>query len=605
MASLPTVEDSKDIDEKSMLKSITESALFYLQRSLAIMIKSAISRLCGTKATLQRLHEINSKLQCLPESSAKKSELTVELNKLVSTSCKFWNDDCSVDEDWVWNCRKVLPRKTNDPQEEWKDLSEDMKSWKLDTCLKFINRAGFKITDHKTVKLVNCLEHDGVHLFSSEHMCFKTDSNTKYKFVEFADKTRKVRNYYAHPPPYKDMIEKYLEYFIVTKEFATMILDWVEHEDGDLQYVSICQENIKEIEQKSRCYLEKHTAKWDAVLLGLRNLDFNNFSYTLVSTPCSSRTGVAVSVEELGQLSNIPWDTVVDFDVYSREDGLWYSLCAQKGDQYRLKTPCQFTNKVVVPFSYTDIDGAERRELCRNGRIPWIFPHGEVHNKTNEACPLNDYTRYYTQIQKPLIAAMRKVTAYIAQNKSEGVVSVILCYGSYACASERLPYENFFSDLKYLCGELKYSDGHVIILSDNLHLEEILKPFPVFIFPLDTFCKMIQDKLHVEQGNLLPVRMPSLINEERILRPITFDEEDFELIHEHIAEHEIVKLLEQEKTHLRQQSNLKTVSDNILRSDVKYKLRENFYKGNRVTWISLNADHTITRREEDKIIIRM
>ena len=193
MASLPTVEDSKDIDEKSMLKSITESALFYLQRSLAIMIKSAISRLCGTKATLQRLHEINSKLQCLPESSAKKSELTVELNKLVSTSCKFWNDDCSVDEDWVWSCRKVLPRKTNDPQQGWKDLSEDMKSWKLDICLKLINHAGFKIIDHTTVKLVNHLEHDKVHLFSSKHMCFKTDSYKKYKFVEFADKTTKIR----------------------------------------------------------------------------------------------------------------------------------------------------------------------------------------------------------------------------------------------------------------------------------------------------------------------------------------------------------------------------------------------------------------------------
>lgn len=340
--------------------------------------------------------------------------------------------------------------------------------------------------------------------------------------------------------------------------------------------------------------------EWEKVSDGLKNLNFNDFGYILVSTPCNNRMGVAVSKEDLAQLSNIPWDTIVDFDVTSREDGLWHSLCELKGVHYRLKAPY---HNIVVPFSYADVDGAERRELCRDGRIPWIFPHGEVHNKTNEACHFENYDLYYTQIQKPLITAMRKITTYIVQNKSQGVVSVILCYGHYACESEKLPYKNYFSDLKYLCGELKHSGSHVIVLSDNLYLADILEPFPVFIFPLDAFCKVIRDKLHVGQDNLLLTNMPSLIVKTRMLRPISFDEEDFELIHEHIAEHEILKLLAQEKIHLRQQN--KTVSDDILKIDIKYKLRENFYKGDRVTWISLNADHTITRREEEKIIINI
>ena len=37
------------------------------------------------------------------------------------------------------------------------------------------------------------------------------------------------------------------------------------------------------------------------------------------------------------------------------------------------------------------------------------------------------------------------------------------------------PYQShFFSDLKYLCGELKLSGSHVIVLSDNSYLENIL-----------------------------------------------------------------------------------------------------------------------------------
>ena len=113
--SSPTVEDRKDIDEKIVLKSMLESAILYLQRSLSILIKSVISRLCGTKATLQKLHEITSKLQNLPDGSSEKSQLEVRLHELVNTSCKFWSNDCSEAEDWVWQCRKILPHKTNDP----------------------------------------------------------------------------------------------------------------------------------------------------------------------------------------------------------------------------------------------------------------------------------------------------------------------------------------------------------------------------------------------------------------------------------------------------------------------------------------------------------
>ena len=591
-----SVENDKDLDEKHILKGLIESALGYLQRSLVIMIKFVMSRLFGTKEVLQELHEINSRLKNLPDNSAEKSGLKANLSKRVNSSCRFWQSDCVetgglgpeewVWHDWVWHSRQRLPRK-KDPQEEWKDLSEDLKSWKLDICLKLIKHATYNKED----------------LFTSKYMRFK-NTKEEYNAKALTDNTTEVRNIYAHPPPYNILKRRYAQDFLVVEEFATELLRWCKNENGNSEDISKCLENLQLIQKKRKEYLNRHTVDWEKISDGLKNLNFNDFGYILVSTPCNSKIGAAVSKEDLGQLSNIPWDTIVDFDAISREDGLWNSLCEQKGGQYRLKASSQLLAKnIVVPFSYVDIDGAERGELCRDGRIPWIFPHGEVHNKTNEACHFENYDRYYTQIQKPLVTAMRKITTHIVQNKYQGAVSVVFCYGHYAYESQKLPYKNYFSDLKYLCGELKLSGSHVIVLSDNLHLEDILKPFPVFIFPLDSFCKMIQDKLHMEQGNSLAVKMPSLIGEKRILRSITFDEEDFELIHEYIAEGEMLKLLAQEKIHFRQKNEV--VSDNIIKSDIKYKLRENLYKGGQVTWISLNADHTITRREEDKIIINI
>lgn len=594
--SSPTVEDRKDIDEKIVLKSMIESAMLYLQRSLGIMIESIISRLCGTKATLQRLHELNSKLQCLPEGSSEKSELKVKFNELLSTSCRFWSSDCSENEDWVWHCRKILPRKSNnDPQQEWKDLSEDLKSWKLDTCLKLINRAGFKITEHAKCKLVCRLEHDKAHLFSSKHICFKTSSYEEYKFVELAEKATQVRNYYAHLSTFTDIIEKYPQHFMIIEEFATVILNWVEKEDGDSRHVLICQENVQWIKQKQRCYLLKHTTKWDTVLDGLKNLNFNDFGYILVSTPCSSRAGVAVSKEELAQLSNIPWAAIVDFDIASRQDGLLNSLCEVEGGQYRLEA-CQSASKnTVVPFTYSDINEAERGELCRDGHIPWIFPHGELQNLSNEACPLKNHQQYCLVVRKPLSVSMRKIISHITQNSLQGTVSVVLCYGDYGCKSESLPYDNFLNDLRHLCNNLSDEGGHVVILSDSVFLKEYLNPLPVFIFPLVLFCKTIKSRLTFGQDKIPSFNMPSSTGPRRI----TFDEEDFELVHEHIAKHELYKLRVQKIIELQQQS--KNVSETMVTISTQHELRENFYKGQTVTWISLEADHAIIRREENEI----
>ena len=105
---------------------------------------------------------------------------------------------------------------------------------------------------------------------------------------------------------------------------------------------------------------------------------------------------------------------------------------------------------------------------------------------------------------------------------------------------------------------------------------------------------MVQNKLSFGQSDLPSINMPSFVG----LRPIIFDEEDFDLVHEYIAEHEFHEYRVHKKIELQ---GKKSISDSMLRGSIYHKLRERFYKGQRVTWISLNADHAITRREESEI----
>ena len=581
-----TVEDSEDVDEKHVLKSMIETALGYLQRSLSIMIKSVMSKLYGTKETLQKLHKINLELQSLPHNSKEKSGMTAIFDELVKNSCKFWTSDCMeagnleperwVWHDWVWHSKRMLPRSDKG---EW-DVSEDLTSWKLDACLKLITRARVAGTD------------EVMHIFASEYVCIKTNDCKQYNFVELAEKSTDIRNFYAHPPSYKEIIKQFDKQkpFDIIEQFALTLLQWVKNENGNSQDIECSQVDVWNIQSKREAYFNVNTAKWEEVSNGLKHLNFNDFRYILVSTPCTSKAGVTVSKEELTKLSNIPWSAIVDFDVASREDGLLKSMCEPEEDHDRLKASCQSSKKVsVVPFSYVDIVDAGKTDLCRDSHIPWIFPHGECRNETDKACPLEDYDQYYLKVQTPLVVALRKIASHIKSN-SQGAVSVILCYGDYAYENKS-PYKNFLSDLKCLCSDLKITGGYVIVLSDNHFLVKYLHPFPVLVFPLDILCEMVQNKLSFGQGDLPPINMPSFVG----LRPIIFDEEDFDLVHEFIAEHELHEYQVQKKI------ELKSISDSTLRSSIYHELRERFYKGQRVTWISLNADHAITRREESEI----
>ena len=212
-----TIEDSEDFDEKHVLKSMIDTAMGYLQRSLSIIIKSVMSKLYGNKETLQRLHKMELELQSLSNNSEEKPGMSAIFDELVKNSCKLWKSGCYSKEaddsepeswvwhDWVWHCKRILPR---DKKGEW-NVSEDLTSWKLDICLKLITRAKLHWGSAKEELL-----------FASEHVCFKTSDHKQYNFVTLAEEATKVRNFYSHLPTYKDIIKQYKNHFNIIEQFS-------------------------------------------------------------------------------------------------------------------------------------------------------------------------------------------------------------------------------------------------------------------------------------------------------------------------------------------------------------------------------------------------
>ena len=218
----------------------------------------------------------------------------------------------------------------------------------------------------------------------------------------------------------------------------------------------------------------------------------------------------------------------------------------------------------------------------------------KVQDQNNKACPFNDHQQYCMVVQKPLVNSMRKIASHLAQNKYQGAVGVILCYGEYGYQSKNLPYSNFLS----LCNILADEGSAVVVLSDSPFLVNYLKLLSVFIFPLASFCNTIKSTLTFVQNDLPPVNMPGIAG----LRHITFDAEDLQLVHEYIAEHELHNHKIQKIIELRQDDKKFFDSATQLDHDIKCELREQFYKGQQVTWISLDADDAITRKEESEIM---
>ena len=245
----PVVKD-KSINE---LENPVQFVLNYLQRSLSIMIKSVMSMLYGTKETLQIMHLVSLKLSSLSENLKKR--IRDKLDLTIKRCCRFQKRECieaNSYKDWLWHCKKMLPSESNS-HKEWKDLSEDLTSWNLDVCLKLLQYA-------------TC--DDDIFLFDSKYICFKSGVSMYGSFSVLASELwhHSLRSSYSLRNSDKKCEQHSMK---IVEEFVQKLLRWFENEDGDLNNIAICKEDIEKIHQIQKDYFDLKTAKWDEILKDL------------------------------------------------------------------------------------------------------------------------------------------------------------------------------------------------------------------------------------------------------------------------------------------------------------------------------------------------
>ena len=567
-------EPCQPVADKSIseLDNPVQSVLNCLQRSLAFMIKSVMSMLYGTKETLQIMYLVSLKLSSLSE--ILKKRIRDELDLTIKKCCKFQKREfieANNYKDWLWHCKQILLA-NSDSHEEWKHLSDDLKSWNLDACLKVLQYAK---------------SDDDIHLFDSNYICFKSGISV-YNFsklaVELCDHS--LQSSYSLKNSNKKCEQHYMK---MVEEFVQELLKWFEKEDGDLNDIAICKEDFEKINQIQKDFLNIKKAKWDEILKHLNFFDFNDYEFILVSASCLGEAGTQISSKDLAQLTIIPWAAVVDFDTKSKEDGLLHSFCRPESNYLKDSYLSTGNQCIADIFSINNIDWANKKSKFH---IPWLFPHGQSHNQTDKACPLNDYKQYKLKVRQPLNNAVKELAKTLSLTKSGGIVSLVLCYGDYACKCENIPYKKFLHDLDHFCCNLE-DYGNVIILTDNFFLKQKLDPLPVYLFPLKEFCKNVCLFFPENKEDLPPVVMPGKFGPERV----DCIEKDFELIHASIFEYEMHKYQKQKVIKLSPTER----NDIKVRTEIYDEVKVNFYKGETVTWISLKQCHAITRTVETKI----
>ena len=121
-------ETAEEIRKKSILTDVVNVSIGHLQRSLAIMIKSIMARLYGTKDILKELSLLTqalnierSKIKSSGRQGSKKiDEISNDITSIIETKCVLWESSQSSDwssndfEDWLdyfkKNCHARIKR---------------------------------------------------------------------------------------------------------------------------------------------------------------------------------------------------------------------------------------------------------------------------------------------------------------------------------------------------------------------------------------------------------------------------------------------------------------------------------------------------------------
>ena len=486
---------------------------------------------------------------------------------LISVMTKVYGTD-----KWLDQLKKAFPRDDKKaPNKKINNIS-DSDIWSLppDMLLKLIIRAD-----------------EWQSIFSKLPAC-------DCDFKALAESVLGIRHLYAHMKSYREAALRFDVDYLNIKTMSQEIVKWVET-NGTPENVDIVNEDLQHIKLCYSGHKSKVADQIDAVITSLARLNFNDYGYVLYSVIPHNFSTANPTLEHL---SAIPWHAVIDFDPHSKQNGgLLSCMCEHDDTNYWMKPKC------INFILYSDLDQIDKSEFVKPSHMPWIFPHGDDKSNISNRNPMDPEDKYTSRVQKPVFDAIQDISRSILKQKL-GMISLILCYGDFACSSSTLPYENFLDDFFVeLCSHLKLQSKKVVVLTDSTEVKVLLSKkheIKVFNIPLDFFCQTISNTL--TKKHMPPKIIPHLHGLQEI---INFVEEDFTLVHEKIAEHEMLDAMFQRQTKSRQSKddsqNVAAPTEFDERHEIIQDFGERFYKCETISFVSLANDHAITRKEESVI----
>ena len=574
-------DTTTEIIEKSEYQATRQCSLDLLTKSICPMIKIVMGHYYGTKENCKKMHELLQEKCKSGSKSVKKTKMTgkkirnldeeikkfTEANMSLRTDCMNLKD-FDLEFNWLVQCKDLLIHLCPKDKSSWDNLADDMQNWEPSACLSIV---------------MHGKDMCGKSIFKSPLVNFPRDENV-YDFVSLAKHVKDLRNNDSHSSSKADIIKMYDEDMHLILQFLADLKRWYECNQCT-KFFEYASDAFIQVKMKYDNMLQRNVTKWECIYKNLKELDPISTCYLLITTPLNFET---LTENQKKGLSSVPWCCVVDYDPNSNKEGFlkFFKESQSQNISCESKTYSD-TQRIECDRHFGD--SVER--LTSGHKCLSFLPHGDSEDESDKYCPLDNKDVYTMKVRYHLNKVMRYILERLIKEKPP--VVVFLCYNEYAIDGKHFPpFLHESLECLYQSAVEIIGKENVIFFSDRA---TSLGSISCCHIPLTLLC----DHLYQSCNDLnckLPILLPSISGEIQ-LEDIAWMQDDFEIVHKKIDDHE---LHSRRDTKIRKLVD-KTVSIEELNKQIVEEITIDFLRGNRISWIGLSHQIDIKRELADDI----
>ena len=566
-----------EIIEKSEYQATRQCSLDLLTKSMCPMIQIVMSRCYGTKENCKKMYELLQQKQKSvsknKKSIQKSQDLDNEINKFAEANMSLRTDCMDLEAfdpelNWLVQCKDILTSLCPKDKSNWDNLAHDMQNWEPSACLSIV---------------IHSKDIHGNSIFKSPLINFPHDTNM-YDFVSLAKNVKDLRNNDSHSSSRADIIKMYDEDMHLILKFLDDLKKWYE-KNSCTQAFGYANDACMEVNEKYDYMFQRNIPKWEYIYEKLKELDPNSTCYLLFTTPLHFET---LTENQKKGLSSVPWCCIVDYDPNSNKEGFLKIFKEHQSQSICCESKTYLdTQRIECDRHFGDLI----EKLTSGHKCLSFLPHGDSENESDKYCPLNEKNLYTKRVRYYLNKVIRFILERLIKEKPP--VVVFLCYNEYAIDGKHSPVflheslECLYQSAVEIIGE-----ENVIFFTDRA---TSLGSISCCHIPLTLLC----DHLYQSCNDLsckLPILLPSVSGELQI-EDIAWIQDDFDIVHKKIDEHE----LDKRRTSKIKKLGKVNVSNEELDRQIIEEITIDFLRGNCISWIGLSHQIDIKRELADDI----